>query len=49
MKMEQQNNKEDLLRAIFFIEKDIEKLEKELESKQWELNFLKERLKANRR
>ena len=46
--MNQQNNNEELLKAIFFIEKDIEKLEMELESKQWELNFLKERLKENR-
>jgi len=41
-----ENDKENILRAIFFIEQDIKKLKEELESKKWELNFLKERLNA---
>jgi len=42
----EKNSKEEILKAIFYIEQDIKELKEELESKKWELNFLKERLNA---
>jgi len=36
---------ENIRRAIFYIEQDIKRLKDELESKEWELNLLLEKLK----
>ena len=43
----QKDSKEEILKAIFYLEQDIKELKEELESKQWELNFLKSRLNDN--